>query len=191
MAEAAVHKTEKSPIRLQEGESVIQIVRQHPWFLISKLVLAALIFIGFVILLNLASRQGGIFSNSWAPWVLLIGLVITLAAGFSRWYAYRNNLWAITNQRLIDSMKSAPWRQTLSTADLVNVQDVNAVVSGIAASIFKFGDINVQTSSNSRGLVINGVRDPEQVLSAVDKARDAARREQFRSIGAAIGQGQN
>lgn len=189
MTEAMAPTTEKSPIRLQDGERVIQVVRQHTWFLISKLVLCGLIFAGFAVLLHLASTPaGGLFASTWAPWVFLIGLIITLVIAFSLWYRYRNNLWAITNQRLIDSVKNTPWHQSLSTADLVNVQDVNAVVSGIAASILKFGDVNVQTSSNSRGMLISGVRDPEQVLSLIDKARDAARREQFRSIGAAMGE---
>ena len=190
MAEATVQTTAKAPIRLQDGERVIQLVRQHTWFLLGKLILSFLIFIGFAIVLNLASRPGGIFSTPWAPWVLLIGLIITLLIVFSFWYRYRNNLWAITNQRVIDSTKNVPWHQTLSTADLVNVQDVNVVISGIAASIFKFGDVNVQTSSNSLGMVLRGVQDPEQVLSTIDKARDAARRDQFRSIGVAMSQGQ-
>jgi hypothetical protein len=190
MADSTAPTTAKAPVRLQDGEMVIQVVRQHAWFIMGKIILSLLIFIGFAILLNLASRPGGIPSTPWAPWVFLIGLIITLLICFSFWYGYRNNLWAITNQRLIDSTKKVPWHQTLSTADLVNVQDVNVVISGIAASIFKFGDVNVQTSSNSLGMVLKGVQDPEQVLTTVDRARDAARREQFRSIGAAMSQGQ-
>lgn len=190
MAETTAPTTGKAPIRLQDGERVIQVVRQHPWFLIGKLILTALIFIGLVVLLHLTTQPGGIFASSWAPSVMLIGLIISLLIGFSFWYTYRNNLWAITNQRLIDSTKNVPWHQTLSTADLVNVQDVNVVISGIAASIFKFGDVNVQTSSKSLGMVLKGVQDPQQVLSTIDKARDAARRDQFRSIGVAMSQGQ-
>jgi hypothetical protein len=189
MADTASQTVQKAPVRLQDGEHVVQIVRQHTWFLVGKIIVSALIFIGFAVVLDLTNGPGGIFSTSWSPWFFIIGLIITLLICFSLWYAYRNNLWAITNQRLIDSTKNVPWRQTLSTADLVNVQDVNVVISGIAASIFKFGDVNVQTSSISQGMVLKGVQDPEQVLTLIDKARDAARREQFRGIGVAMGQG--
>ncbi len=180
---------QRAPVRLQDGETVIQVVRQHSWYLIGKIFLSILIFIGLTIVLHLAAGPGGLFSTPWSTWIFIIGGIITLLICLSFWYTYNNNLWAITNQRLIDSTKNVPWHQTLATADLVNVQDVNVVISGIAASIFKFGNVNVQTSSNSAGMILEGVQDPQQVLTMIDKARDAARREQFRGIGAAMKQG--
>src|SRR5689334_16536886 len=43
---------------------------------------------------------------------------------FLNWYRYNNDIWVITNQRIIDSYKASPFSLKTSTADLVNIQDM-------------------------------------------------------------------
>ena len=92
------------------------------------------------------------------------------------WYRYRNDLWVITSQRLIDVTRSTPFNQQITTASLTNVQDINIRVKGIFNTMLNFGDVICQTaSSGSKTFALIGVANPEKVLDAIDEARAKAK----------------
>ena len=172
------------PINLQNGEKVIEVVRRHPVFLISKLVLAALAgIIPFVVVFIVAGdgTVGTVLRIIAVVW--LIGWGIT---AFFMYYRYNNDLWIITNQRLVDSLKTNPLSHRLSSTDLVNVQDMSVNKSGILPTMFNFGDLLCQTAGVDKNFVLAGIPDPAKILQQVDSARDESRRE-FTSRGGGAG----
>jgi hypothetical protein len=91
------------------------------------------------------------------------------------WYRYRNDIWVITNQRLIDSYRRHPFDMTVSTADLVNVQDMTVGRTGILRTLLDFGDVVCQTASIDQDFVLTGVPDPRETQALVDRERDRER----------------
>ena len=83
----------------------------------------------------------------------------------------------ITNQRLIDVLKTNWVHQTIASADLANVQDIGVVRSGVLATTFNFGDVQCETAGQISRFTLSGIPKPTDVLSMIDAARDAARRE--------------
>ncbi|MEX0750946.1 MAG: PH domain-containing protein, partial [Dehalococcoidia bacterium] len=64
----------------------------------------------------------------------------------------------------------------LSTADLVNVQDMTVERSGLLQTTLNYGDIICQTASTSAGdFVLSGIPRPQEVQLLVDKERDRER----------------
>ena len=63
-----------------------------------------LILLWFLHLLNLDDNLGTIFWILTALWVLGWGIKAAL-----NWYVYQNDIWVVTNQRLIDSFKANPF----------------------------------------------------------------------------------
>ncbi len=162
------------PVNLQKDEQVIKLLRRHPIRIIldtTVSILAALLLLALI---------GWLASNisflSWL-WTILIVLVVlgAVASVFLDFYRYRNDVWLITNQRIVDSARRSPFHHTLSTADLVNVQDININRQGVLATLFKFGDVSCQTASQSHLFIFRGVANPERVLELVDAQRDQAR----------------
>jgi len=162
------------PVQLQGGEEVIQVIRRHPASLWGRLALIALvIIIALVVWLNL-SGDGTLGTLVNIAFILVIvgGLLI----GFMVWYRYRNDLWVITSQRLIDVTRSTPFNQQITTASLTNVQDISIRRKGIFNTMLNFGDVICQTASaGSKTFALIGVAKPEQVLDAIDDARAKAK----------------
>jgi membrane protein YdbS with pleckstrin-like domain len=161
------------PVQLQSGEEVVQTIRRHPASLWGRLALiAAVVIIALIVWLN--RGQGTLSSLINIAFILVVigGLLI----GFMVWYRYRNDLWVITSQRLIDVTRSTPFNQQITTASLTNVQDISIRRKGIFNTMLNFGDVICQTASaGSKTFALIGVAKPEQVLDAIDEARAKAK----------------
>ena len=161
------------PVQLQSGEEVIQVIRRHPASLLGRLALiAAVVIITLIIWLNRGQGTVSSLINIAFFLVLIGGLLI----GFMAWYRYRNDLWVITSQRLIDVTRSTPFNQQITTASLTNVQDISIRRKGVFNTMLNFGDVICQTASAAgKTFSLIGVAKPEQVLDAIDNARSKAK----------------
>ena len=168
------------PFPLQDGEIVIQFQRRHWWFLWPRTILLALIAVVPIVLAYLLLDAIGVQDDLgiffwivallWAGWW-------TVRALFN-WYRYANDIWVVTNQRIVDSFKPHPFSHRLSTADLVNVQDISVEKIGITATILRFGDVVCETAGGgaSGGVFrIIGIPDPATIQLLIDKERDRER----------------
>lgn len=175
------------PINLQDGEELVEVRKRHPVYVILKsiaaVVIAGLLIWGF-------SWLSGQFSwvNSIAVWLYVA--VVVVAAGYLGLLAYRfyNDLWIVTNQRLVDALRKTPFNQELSSTDLINVQDINIRRRGIMPTIFNFGDVVCQTASTQGEFIFIGVGDPAGLMEMLDRLRDEARKEGSLVMGRAAGE---
>jgi uncharacterized membrane protein YdbT with pleckstrin-like domain len=174
---------EKLPVDLQPREHVLLIARRHPVYTIMMLVaeaLAAIVPAALVLWLLLSVVDvSGIFRTI-SIIVVALWLLYWLVQMAFVWYHYRHDLWIITNQRILDLYRKNPFNQSLSSADLVNVQDISVSRSGLLATIFKFGDVRCQTAGTNASFTLSGVPNPNSVLATIDAARDRARLENAR-----------
>ena len=169
--------TSHLPFPLQDNEQVIILCRRHWWFLWPRTVLWTLfaivplaVAIWLVSMLDILDDVG-IFVLI----VAIIWLVYWAARLLLNWYRYHNDIWVITNQRIVDSLKPFPFQLRITTADLVNVQDMTIEKHGVIASLLNFGDVNCETAGKSQQIRIAGVPDPAAVQLLVDKERDRER----------------
>jgi hypothetical protein len=117
----------------------------------------------------------GLFGKGVALALLLWALYWGVRAYF-HWYRYQNDIWAVTNQRLVDSIKRHWFHHQMASADLVDVEDIRVVREGVLHTMFNFGDVRCQTAGEVPNFILDGIPDPTRVLAVVDAARDAARR---------------
>lgn len=168
------------PFPLQRSEQVLAIVRRHWWFLWPRTLLwAGIAIVAPVVawwLLDLIGVFDDISAIFWIAlllWVGFWGVRILL-----NWYQYYNDIWVITDQRIVDSRKPHPLRHTLASADLVNIQDMTVEKRGLFASLMNFGDVVCQTAAAKHLFVLSGIPQPAEVQLLVDAERD---RERMRS----------
>jgi hypothetical protein len=174
---------EKLPFPLQPNERLLLVCRRHWMYLWPRTVwylLLALVPVAIAAwLLNIADAfdEGmvqTIFTIAVIVWLLFWAIRIYL-----NWYRYHNDTWTITSQRIIDSYKANPFSHNLSSADLVNVQDMTVERRGIFQTTLNYGDVVCQTAgSNSHTFRMTGVPKPQDVQLFVDRERD---RERMRS----------
>lgn len=160
------------PVTLQSGEQLIRLVRRHPIFVVLRLILiTALTLLALIVLGWLAANWAGLGALS----ALLVAgvLAVGLVAAFLEVYRFSNDLWLITNQRLIDSLKTSPFNHRVSSTSLRHVQNTSIVKRGILATLFNFGDIVCQTASTDGYFELRDVPQPTDVLGEIDRARGA------------------
>jgi membrane protein YdbS with pleckstrin-like domain len=162
------------PVTLQPGEELLRLVRRHPIFIILQLVLVvALTLLAIILLWWLAARSPDLVALCG---VLILGTgVVGLVVGFLAVYRYMNDLWLITNQRLIDSLRTSPFNHQVSSTSLRHVQNTSIVKRGILATLFDFGDIVCQTASADGSFELRDVPEPTEVLNEIDRARAGLR----------------
>lgn len=163
---------------LQEGEDVVRIFRRHwiyLWPLLIAQVFAAIVPVVVVaLLLDAAGALDGIVSKIFYV-LAAVYIVYWLVRLALTWYRYENDIWVVTSQRLIDSYRRHPFDMKVSTADLVNVQDMTIERSGVIRTMLDFGNVVCQTASIDQDFVITGVPHPRETQALVDRERDRER----------------
>ena len=185
MQESPVPSPEqKLPFELQGDEHVVLFCRRHWLYFYTKLagiVLALLLPTAALLwIVHLTAGLGGTVGKI-ALIIAALWVVFWAIRGYFTWYRYQNDIWVVTNQRIIDSTKYNWIKQRMASADLVDVEDINVVRDGLLPTMFNFGDVRVQTAGEIGNFVLAGIPAPSNVLGVVDSSRDAARR-QFRGI---------
>ncbi|MEX2245707.1 MAG: hypothetical protein WEC75_03380 [Dehalococcoidia bacterium] len=163
---------------LQDGERVLIICRRHWLHLWPRLIMMALITIVPVTVVALIMSNSGAYEGTTAKVFWVISGVYILYWGIRilfTWYRYNNDVWVITNQRIIDSRKTTPFNLRMSTADLVNVQDMTIERDGVLRTMFDFGDVVCQTAAEQADFRLTGIPHPREVQALVDKERDRER----------------
>jgi hypothetical protein len=108
-------------------------------------------------------------------------LAMALRAYF-RWYRYHHDVWLITNQRLIDSLRRHWFHQKLTSADLVGIEDVSMERHGVLQTLLDFGNLQVQTAWEQENFMPRNIHHPPDVLTMLDLDRDEARLEVGRTV---------
>lgn len=168
----------KVPFPLQQGETVLKVCKRHPIFLWPAMIFLLLVAVVPIAVVAWVVNAAGDLSGTTAKvfWIaVLIWVVIVGVRMFLQWWRYHHDLWVITNQRIVDYTSTNPINHRLSTADLVNVQDMTVERNGILAAVFKFGDVICQTAADQQEFIMSGISRPEDVQLLVDKERDRER----------------
>lgn len=163
---------------LQENERVLEICRRHWFYLWPRTILYALAALVPIIVVGAAITKWFDYSGMTAKvfWIAsLVYLLYWLVRIFLNWYRYQNDIWVITNQRIVDSTKTTPFTLRMSTADLVNVQDMTVERDGVLRTLFNYGDIICQTAAEQQEFRLSGIPHPQDVQLLVDKERDRER----------------
>lgn len=173
---ASVPKAEKpfeSPVTLQPDETVLRVLRRHWIHLIQRIAYPLGYMLGGLLLVWLLSFTG-IGAILWLVWgVLFIYCLVWIGL---RYYTHRNDMWIVTNQRLIDSSKPTPIKHIVASADLINVEDIRVNKNGLLQTSLNYGDLICQTAGVKENFILKGIHDPTEVLALIDRTRDEARR---------------
>ena len=162
------------PLPIQPGERVLLLKKRHWLFLwptvLLNLALGIIPTVAFIWLIDAIGVEGAI-----ANVIIAIYLVFFLIRLILVWYKYTHDYWVVTNQRVIDIKRNNPLNMAISTADLVNIQDMTIRRNGILRTALDYGDVVCQTAGIDSDFTIAGVSDPRAVQALVDRERDRER----------------
>jgi hypothetical protein len=133
---------------LGEDEMVILFEREHWWGLMRRMffpLIALLGIVAFVVLVNQALPAFiglAIFVG-----VLVMGGIVTYFVA-----DWRNDFWVVTNKRIVHVDELVLVRKKRQETPLASVTQVQFERHGMAAAIFDFGDLEVETFTGTIGM---------------------------------------
>lgn len=175
---AGPRTAERLPFPLQEGETVLALCRRHWIYLWPRIAVLLLVTLVPPTVIALLLSAVDVYDGFVAKVFWVASLVYLLFWGvriFLTWYRYQNDIWVITNQRLIDSYRRHPFSLRVATADLVNVQDMTVERDGLLATMLDYGDVICQTAAEQQDFRLSGIPDPRETQALVDRERDRER----------------
>jgi hypothetical protein len=162
------------PVPIQPGERVLLLRRKHWMYLWPTVALTAAIALiptfAFLWLLDAIGVEGKV-----ATIIVIVYLLFFVMRLALIWYRYHHDYWVVTNQRVIDVKRNHPLNMQISTADLVNIQDMTIDRNGLLKTMLDYGDVICQTAGTDADFKIVGVKDPRAVQALVDRERDRER----------------
>ncbi len=163
------------------GEKTIEVIRRDVFILFKKIVFFVVLIILPIIFFQLMiyiypGLLGGLVSYPLV--VLLISsyyLFIWLFFFFS-FIDYYLDVWIITNERIIDIRQLGFFARTISEQRLYRVQDVTSEVHGFFPTIFKYGDVFVQTAGFKERFFFQDIPNSERVRDVIIKLAERSKR---------------
>ncbi|KKW10048.1 MAG: hypothetical protein UY49_C0034G0003 [Microgenomates group bacterium GW2011_GWC1_49_7] len=151
-------------------EEVVLFLRQHiivnlPWVLITILLVIAptIIFpLLFPALRIDGSLPAGYYIVGTLFWyIATFGFAI---ASFMGWFF---NIYIVTNERIVDIDFYYLLYKKFSEAELTKIQDISFATGGIIATVFNYGNVNIQTAGEMPNIEFDKVPHPDKVVETI------------------------
>ena len=141
--------------QLQSGEGVERIVRSHPLTLFPAVSMG-----GLLVMLDFFLLAWWFQYRGWG----VLGFIMTAGIGITiimrGIYVWRNNVLAITNQRVIDIDQHGFFERNVAETGFDKIQDVRYTIRGLWPTIFRFGTVVIQTAGTTTNLELTAVQHP-------------------------------
>lgn len=167
---------------LEPGELPLKIIYRHKYFLLVQLLVPGLVFLVVLALIVWAlTASQPLWLIPLAPLelaVLLISLYIYID--------WRNDVYLVTNQRVISRERKGLFQENFAAAPLSAVQDISQVQLGILSRLWSYGDLIVETAGEKGQVAFRAIPNPAEVrdfiFSQIERTRARARAEERTAI---------
>ena len=152
----------------EKGEEVVLLLRRH--------VVVVYIHLIFLLIPSFIPIILGLLFSSYLKQYNLIAVFLFLCTIFYTvlWFMtfyvltmYTLDVWIVTNRRIIDSNQDGLFRRTISELYLYRIQDISVKTRGVVQTLFKFGDVEVQTAGTENKFIFLEIPNPEKVKDQV------------------------
>ncbi len=151
----------------QTDETIFLVVREHWIFLVFRLFVVVLMF-GLLLAFRRfgPAVSPGLFEGTAAVIVKLLSqlyLLALLVGLFAIWIFYYLNIQIITNIRIVDIDQKGLFRRVISELHIDKIEDVTSDANGILSTVFRFGNVYVQTAAAVERFEFDRVPKPEGI----------------------------
>lgn len=152
-------------------EVVIKVVRRDIMVLVKKLVsflvVLAVLIAGVVMFFNTFPT---VAESQFYPLLILFGFGFAFFAWLFFFLSITDfilDVWYITNKRIIDIQQEGFFSRKVAEQYLNRIQDVTSETVGILPTIFKYGNVRVQTAGEHEQFLFGDVSEPDQVRQMI------------------------
>lgn len=152
-------------------ENVLVVTRPHWLRLAGKIVTAVLLFFPLPVLYGvLAAFLPQALEEPYRS-IVLLGFALygyfVWVFFFLGWLNYWLDLWIVTDERVLKVEQHGLFRREFNEFRLSRVQDVTVEIKGLVPTLFKFGNLVVQTAGENPGFMFKAIPHPEKVKDII------------------------
>lgn len=154
-------------------EKIIKVLRRDIFILIKK-ILFFILLLGLPLVLFyivvVSIYPGILYGEIFYPLLILIAsfyYFFIWVFFFFSFIDYYLDVWIITDERIIDIEQRGFFARTISEQRLYRVQDVTSEVQGFFPTIFKYGNVYVQTAGSKERFFFNEIPNPDKVRDII------------------------
>jgi uncharacterized membrane protein YdbT with pleckstrin-like domain len=114
--------------------------------------------------------------------LVVVGSIFFLFAWlflFQYFMDYYLDTWIVTTKRIIGIEQSGLFHHTISESRLYRIQDVTASTNGLWATIFNYGNVEIQTAGEKGRFLFEQVSHPTHVSKTILELTEIDRRDQL------------
>ncbi len=156
-------------------EKIIKVLRRDAFILIKKILFFILLLVLPLVLFYIVvtSIYPGILYGqiSYPIFVLIVSFyyLFLWVFFFFSFIDYYLDVWIITNERIINIEQKGFFARIVSEQRLSRIQDVTSEVEGFFPTIFKYGNVYVQTAGAKERFFFHEISNPDQVRNIIIK----------------------
>lgn len=147
---------------LQKDEILVKTFHHHPTLFLMR-------GLGIIIVSMPFFMVATFFSGLLVPWQQVI-VYLVIASFFSLFLIYDQTLYTLdrlilTNKRILHIDWKSAFKKSETEAEIVDIQDIKTVDSGILSSIplFNYGTLTIETSSSKISIVFTEAPNPDEI----------------------------
>lgn len=168
-------------INFKEGERILFVVRRY-WLPLVLIAIKRILFLVIFMSLGLVLWGWELFI-SFYPALLFFGVFLfVLISLFYEWLIWYQDIYIITNKRIINIQRNSLFSTTIAEAGLDKIQDVTFKIEGILQTFFNYGTVMVQTASSMGVLNLEDVEAPSLLVEKIREACDIFEEEEKTTV---------
>lgn len=160
----------------KDNEDVLMIVRRHWIVYLPALIVACIIFSACFVFYNsfdsIEIIRDSYFMIALSTALISVVVLFTILFVYISWLINYLNFQLITNEHLVDIDQLMLFSRKISELSLKDIQDVSATQHGIFQSIFRYGDVVVQTAGEKPNFTLEKTKNPYDVSRQIMEIRD-------------------
>lgn len=155
----------------EEGENIILLLRAHvvtnvPWILVTiGLLLAPLVIFPLLSLTGILP----VVSLGMGLVLTVFWYLLTFTYAFLNFLYWYFNIYLVTNERVVDVDWYSIVYRKVSSCQIMKIQDVSAVQSGVFAGVFDFGNVQIETAAEEENFEFTAVPHPQLVAKKLQE----------------------
>lgn len=165
-------------ITLFKDEKIILIQRRH-WlpFILEIILLITLSILPFFIfiLIEILPPQINQIITAYANYYFFFSfalIFILWICGVIIWTNYYLDILILTNKRIIDIEQIGLFARDEAEIRYENIEDIKTEVIGFIASLFKFGNVHIQSAGESREIILKNIPQPEKIKEIISLQKE-------------------
>lgn len=157
----------ENKIKLKEGEQILSVIKRYGltffWWWIFILILFVVPFFFMFWLF----RHGW-----WGQTLFTVPVLLGILSIVRTLFIWQRNVLIITTHRLVDIDQRGFFDKIVSDIPYDQVEDVMGRIKGFWGTIFRYGNLNIQTGSGKVQIIVDKIKQPTFLQQEINEIRE-------------------